>query len=409
MKNNVHTNRLVCIAGKNRIAVDACNFLLRNGFDNESLVVCCNETDQGINNWQPSLRFFCHQNKLRLVELEDLYEIEDLVFFSLEFDRIIRPSFFKSSALFNIHFSKLPAYKGMFTSVFPILLRERESGVTLHKIDRGIDTGEIIAQRSFLIPKSSRAIDLYYLYLIQAKQLFEDNFFMLLSGEFSSSPQSPTGSSYFGKNSIRFNNPVIDFDAAAYQVEAWIRALNFRPYQLPLFESTRISHAKILNISSSHKPGKVEQHSKKDFFDVTTIDYVIRLFPDQMNSIIESAKKDDVDRLKLYYAMNYPMDDWEEHGWTPLIVAAYHNSLNALKYLISVGANVNQQNFNGTTVLMYAYTAGVKSGNFECFDLLIESGANPEMKDYSGCSLMDYVEKNDNAEIADIINRKLFS
>ena len=42
----------------------------------------------------------------------------------------------------------------MYTSCLPILFNEKESGVTLHKIDRGIDTGDIIDQITFPILSS---------------------------------------------------------------------------------------------------------------------------------------------------------------------------------------------------------------------------------------------------------------
>ena len=58
---------------------------------------------------------------------------------------IIKTKNFKSNKLFNLHFSLLPSYKGMHTSAFPILNGEKYSGVTIHKIDNGIDTGDIIA------------------------------------------------------------------------------------------------------------------------------------------------------------------------------------------------------------------------------------------------------------------------
>ena len=72
-----------------------------------------------------------------------------IFFISLEFDKIINTSLFKTTNLFNIHFSLLPRYKGMYTSILPILNGDKISGVTLHKIDRGIDTGDIIDKCSF--------------------------------------------------------------------------------------------------------------------------------------------------------------------------------------------------------------------------------------------------------------------
>src|SRR5690606_13123102 len=94
----------------------------------------------------------------------DLYNIENLLFLSLEYDRIIRPEIFKSSKLYNLHFSLLPAYKGVFTSILPILNGERQTGVTLHKIDNGIDTGDIIFQKNIDITEDINSLQLYKRY-----------------------------------------------------------------------------------------------------------------------------------------------------------------------------------------------------------------------------------------------------
>ena len=75
----------------------------------------------------------------------------DLLFMSVEYDRIIKPALFASSRLYNVHFSLLPKYRGCNTAVWPILNGEAEHGVTLHEIDAGIDSGPIVAQRSFPI------------------------------------------------------------------------------------------------------------------------------------------------------------------------------------------------------------------------------------------------------------------
>ncbi|MBQ8080233.1 MAG: hypothetical protein IJ236_09800 [Oscillospiraceae bacterium] len=73
-----------------------------------------------------------------------MYDTEDLIFLSAEFDRLIRPDKFRSQELYNIHFSLLPRYKGCYTSVHPLLHGDTTTGVTFHRIRRGIDTGEII-------------------------------------------------------------------------------------------------------------------------------------------------------------------------------------------------------------------------------------------------------------------------
>jgi folate-dependent phosphoribosylglycinamide formyltransferase PurN len=53
----------------------------------------------------------------------------------------------------NVHPGWLPAYKGAMTYLWVLRHGREKAGVTLHWIDEGIDTGEIIARQSFkLIP-----------------------------------------------------------------------------------------------------------------------------------------------------------------------------------------------------------------------------------------------------------------
>ncbi|EAK1781968.1 hypothetical protein CVR99_08615, partial [Campylobacter upsaliensis] len=140
----------VCIAGKNDIAVNALEFLL-TFYEPKDLIVVPNQNDEGKDTWQRSLKKVAQKYGVKIVSLEECYSVKDLLFISLEFDLIIKPEKFVSKRLFNIHFSNLPKYKGVYTSIMPILYGENEAGVTLHYIDDGIDTGDIISQRLFKI------------------------------------------------------------------------------------------------------------------------------------------------------------------------------------------------------------------------------------------------------------------
>ena len=121
---------------------------------------------------------------IKVNTLEDSYCIDNLLFISLEFDRIVNPNKFKTDKLFNIHFSLLPKYKGMFTSIMPILNNEKATGVTLHKIDKGIDTGEIIAQKEFEIDLMDNARDVYHKYIHYGILLLKECLEKLLKNEF---------------------------------------------------------------------------------------------------------------------------------------------------------------------------------------------------------------------------------
>ncbi len=51
----------------------------------------------------------------------------------------------------NIHSSLLPEYRGVHPVSWALINGERRTGVTLHRIDTGIDTGDVLKQRSLPI------------------------------------------------------------------------------------------------------------------------------------------------------------------------------------------------------------------------------------------------------------------
>jgi methionyl-tRNA formyltransferase len=231
----------ICIAGKNRISVNSVEYLLNTlKLSRGDILILPNDTDNGNDNWQPSLKRFAITNNLRIVKINEIYDLNELVFFSLEYNRIIKPCRFKSNRLFNIHFSYLPSYKGMYTSVMPILFGEKETGVTLHKIDAGIDTGEIIDRIKFSIKISDTCRDLYFKYMDYGEKIFQKNINLVLSDNYSLSPQKAKRSTYFSKNSINFNNVDIDFNKTSYEIHNQIRAFIFEEYQLPVIKGKRI-------------------------------------------------------------------------------------------------------------------------------------------------------------------------
>jgi len=238
----------ICIAGKNSIAVNSLNFLLNVlKIERKNLLACINKNDNGIDTWQPSFLNYCKNENIKIVELEYLYNLKDLIFISLEYDRILKVNKFSNKKLFNIHFSLLPKYKGMYTSILPILYGEKESGVTLHKIDDGIDTGDIIDQLKFKIDLKDTARDVYFKYLKYGYKLFIKNIKNILEDKYIVKPQSPINSTYFSKSSIDFQNIIINLIQTSYQIHNQIRAYIFEEYQLPKINNIYIKRSILLD------------------------------------------------------------------------------------------------------------------------------------------------------------------
>lgn len=271
-------NKMICIAGKNDVACDALLFLVQNEIvSKDNIVVVPNASTQKQIAGMKDLSETAQTAGITVIEqLPKLYECENLFFFSLEYDRLIDPRKFKTNELFNIHFSKLPAYKGMYTSAWPILNGQDRTGVTLHKIDRGIDTGDIIDQREFPIEFTDTCRTLYFKYNRHGFELFKSNIRNILDKKYSVRQQPFCGSSYYSKASISYHNLTIDLNKTAYEVYNQIRAFTFPEYQLPRIHGYTVAGSEILNNPSTVKAGDVVV-DEVDYLILATVDYDIKV------------------------------------------------------------------------------------------------------------------------------------
>lgn len=381
----------VCIAGKNNIAVDILEYLIINCRKRYELGVVCNKNENGINGWQKSLRYFAKKYDIREYSLEELYEKRDLIFISLEFERIVNPKLFlRDARLYNIHFSLLPQYKGMYTSAIPILNGEQYVGVTFHKIDSGIDTGEIICQKKFELSSKWTCRELYLQYIKYGTKLVLDCIENVLQDKISCVPQSSQKSTYYSKKYIDYSNLVIDLNQTADGINRQLRAFTFREYQMPEVYGEKIICSQITDIRSKQKPGTIISRNSSAMM-VATIDYNILLFLDRFNDLMDACKRGDLTTVKEICSIAKHINESDEHGWTPLIVATYNNHIDIVEYLLLNGANIFAKNNNGTNLLMYAKEAYILYGERKLFDLFCELGLSPKETDYSGKNLEDYL------------------
>ena len=165
----------ICIAGKNKWAIDAVNVLIKKKISKNKILALPISTDTGKDSWQPSFKKYIKNKKIKIINLEYIYNIQNIILFSFEYDKIINIKNIKSDKLFNFHFSLLPKYRGCHTNYLQILRGEKYSGVTLHKIDSGIDTGDIVDQHRFKIKINDTALNNYERLMKCSVDLFKKN------------------------------------------------------------------------------------------------------------------------------------------------------------------------------------------------------------------------------------------
>ena len=267
----------ICIAGKNNIAIDICRYVVEH-YPQARVYGVVNRNEAGEDGWQRSyLKYIQSEPEVILATMEQMYEIEDLVFLSTEFDRIIRPHLFKTKNLYNIHFSLLPAYKGCYPSVWPILNGEEYVGVTLHKMEAGIDTGDIIAQKRFKLSSKETSFSLYSKLIAEGTKFVVKHIDSIITNRYKAYPQPAIGSTYYSKKSIDYANLTIDLNVTAAQLDRQIRAFYFPAYQVAQVYGYEISRTKITQEKSITKPGTIIRETD-DLMKISTIDYNIILY-----------------------------------------------------------------------------------------------------------------------------------
>jgi methionyl-tRNA formyltransferase len=165
----------------------------------------------------------------------------------------------------------------MYTSAWPILNNELVSGVTLHRIDQGIDTGDIIEQTEFAIGDLTTSRELYFKYMSYGLDLIKENLPAVLQGNFKSFPQTSNGASYYSTKSIDYKNLTIDLNKTAFEITLQLRAFSFVEYQIPTVYGRKIISWRISTERSSQKPGMVMREQNKGI-TISTIDFDLDLF-----------------------------------------------------------------------------------------------------------------------------------
>lgn len=127
--------------------------------------------------------------------------------------------------IINIHPSLLPYYRGPVPTAWAILNGESQFGITIHKVDAGIDTGDILVQASYPIGDDETGFELYLRAMALGASLLIKNFNRIVEDKIIPTKQA-SGGSYYGKLKTRTN---LDWRQSAEMIKNNVR-IRARPY-----------------------------------------------------------------------------------------------------------------------------------------------------------------------------------
>lgn len=167
----------------------------------------------------------------------------------------------------NIHASLLPAYRGAAPIQWAVLNGERESGVTIMQMDKGLDTGDMLLKRSVELSPKETGDSLHDKLMHLGAELIVEALSKLERGELVPEKQKDELSSYAKKLTKAMGQ--IDWSKDAVSLERWIRGLNSWPSAYTFFrgKTLKIWEALVIAEDGGQKaePGQVISVSRDGF------------------------------------------------------------------------------------------------------------------------------------------------
>jgi methionyl-tRNA formyltransferase len=153
----------------------------------------------------------------------------------------------------NLHPSLLPYNRGAYPNVWSIV-DQTPAGATLHYIDEGLDTGDIIAQQQVCADGSDTGQTLYERTEIAAEELFRKSWPLIRSGAAPRIPQASAGTFHRVRDTDLIDEIDLERSYKARDLINILRARSFPPYSGAYF---RDGDRKVfVNISLTTEPPK---------------------------------------------------------------------------------------------------------------------------------------------------------
>jgi len=144
----------------------------------------------------------------------------------------------------NVHTSLLPKYRGAAPIQWAIANGDAETGVTIMKMDAGLDTGPVLAMRRTLILPTDDSQTLHDRLALLGAGLLAETIPAYVVGKISPQPQPVEGSTYAAK--IKKEDGRIDWNQPAAQI--WNRLRAFTPWPGAFAFLQTATHPQLLKI-----------------------------------------------------------------------------------------------------------------------------------------------------------------
>lgn len=177
----------------------------------------------------------------------------------------------------NIHASLLPAYRGAAPIQWVILNGEKETGVTIMQMDKGVDTGDMYCVKKVPVLAKETGESLHDKLMAAGAELIVEALPKIESGELKPVRQEEAQASHAGR--LTKDMGLIDFRWDAEKIERWIRGLNSWPSAYTRYRGKllKIWEADVQTAKEDPKRPGIILEVGKDFMDVACGRDILRI------------------------------------------------------------------------------------------------------------------------------------
>jgi methionyl-tRNA formyltransferase len=137
----------------------------------------------------------------------------------------------------NVHASLLPRWRGA-APVQAAILHDEVTGVTIMKMDKGLDTGPILSQRAFPITENMTAGELFDQLAQMGADLLVETLPKYINGEIQPEPQEDQKATYAPR--LKKEDGALDFSYPASFLARMVRAYHPWPGAYQFVDDTRL-------------------------------------------------------------------------------------------------------------------------------------------------------------------------
>ena len=244
----------------------------------------------------PILKAMANDNNIDFIPLKNVNDplsIKKLnrykadIYISMSFNQILKREILKvcEHGFINCHAGALPFYRGRNILNWALINDEKEFGVTVHHIDEGIDTGDIISQKMVNITDSDNYSSLLKKATKVCSEVLYEAIVDISKGNADRIPQDTIHPVGFYCCRRKEGDEWIDWNWSSRRIFNFVRAIT---YPGPCARTN--FNDKVINVTSAELideapayigvPGEIT-YKTSDYLIVKTSDTTIKIFPEK--------------------------------------------------------------------------------------------------------------------------------